>query len=41
MIVRQAVRAFCKRICLPQLIELGKNDDETFRAVTEIMFRAW
>ena len=41
MIVRQAVRAFCKRICRPQLIEIGKNDDETFQAVTEIMFRAW
>jgi len=41
MIVRQAVLAFCNRICLPQLIALGKNDDETFQAVTEIMFRAW
>jgi shikimate dehydrogenase len=41
MIVRQAVLAFCKRICLTQLIELGKNDGETLRAVTEVMFRAW
>ena len=41
MIVRQAVLAFCKRICLPLLIELDKNDDETFRAVTEVMFSAW
>lgn len=41
MIVRQAVRAFCQRICLRQLIELGKNDEATFQAVTEIMFRAW
>lgn len=41
MIVRQAVLAFCRRICRPMLIELGKNQDETFRAVTEIMFRAW
>jgi len=41
MIVRQAVLAFCKRICRPLLSELGKNHDEAFRAVTEIMFRAW
>ena len=41
MIVRQAVRAFCKRICLRQLIDLGKDDGETFQAVTEIMFHAW
>jgi shikimate dehydrogenase len=41
MIVCQAARAFCKRICLQELIALGKNDDETFRTVTEVMFRAW
>lgn len=41
MIVRQAVLAFCKRICLRQLIDLGKDDGETFQAVTEIMFHAW
>ncbi|HEX6801981.1 MAG TPA: shikimate dehydrogenase [Candidatus Binatia bacterium] len=39
MIVHQAVRAFCKRICLQELIALGKNDDETFYLVTEAMFR--
>ena len=41
MIVRQAVRAFCDRICLTALTALGKNDDETFRTVTEVMFNAW
>ena len=41
MIVRQAALAFCNRICLQQLIAMNKNDDETFRAVTEVMFRAW
>jgi len=41
MIVRQAVLAFCKHICQAQLIELGKNDDETFHKVAEVMFRAW
>ncbi len=41
MIVNQAVLAFCKHICRRQLIALGKNDEETFRKVTEVMFRAW
>jgi hypothetical protein len=41
MIVRQAVRAFCDRICLTALTALGKNDDKTFRTVTQIMFDAW
>jgi len=41
MIVHQAVRAFCKHVCLQQLIAIGKNDDETFHTVTEVMFRAW
>ena len=41
MIVRQAVRAFCDRICLTALTARGKNDDETFRTVTEVMFDAW
>jgi shikimate 5-dehydrogenase len=41
MIVRQAVLAFCKRICLARLTELGKDDDATFQAVTEVMFNAW
>lgn len=41
MIVRQAVLAFCKHICQAQLIELGKNNDETFHKVAEVMFRAW
>jgi shikimate dehydrogenase len=41
MIVRQAVRAFCDRICLTALTALGKNDDKTFSTVTQIMFDAW
>jgi shikimate 5-dehydrogenase len=41
MIVRQAALAFCKRICLAQLTELGKDNDATFQAVTEVMFNAW
>ncbi len=40
MIVRQAVRAF-RRICQPQLARLGKDIDETFAQVTEVMSRAW
>lgn len=40
MIVRQAVRAF-RRICQPQLAQLGKDNDKTFAKVAEIMFRAW
>ena len=41
MIVRQAVRAFCQRICQPQLTRLGKNNESTAAQVAEIMFRAW
>jgi len=41
MIVHQAVRAFCKHVCLHQLVPIAKNDDETFYTVTEVMFRAW
>jgi shikimate dehydrogenase len=41
MIVRQAVIAFCQRICQRQLAELGKDNAETFRQVAEIMYRAW
>ena len=41
MIVCQAVIAFCKRICQKQLAELGKDNAETFRQITEIMYRAW
>jgi len=41
MIVRQAVHAFCKRICLPRLIEFGKADDDTARVVAAVMFGAW
>ncbi len=41
MIVRQAVRAFCQRICQPQLAQLRKDNDENFAKVAETMFRAW
>jgi ribosomal protein L16 Arg81 hydroxylase len=41
MIVRQAVRAFCKHICLDQLTALNRNDDATFNLVTEVMFDSW
>lgn len=41
MIVRQAVLALCKHICLAQLIALGKNDPATFDLVTTVMFSAW
>jgi shikimate dehydrogenase len=41
MIVRQAVIAFCKRICQPQLAHLGKDNDATFSQVAEVMYRAW
>lgn len=40
MIVRQAVRAF-RLICQPQLAQLGKDNDQTFAKVAEIMFHAW
>ncbi len=41
MIVRQAVIAFCKRICQPQLAHLGKDNDATFSQVADVMYRAW
>ena len=41
MIVRQAARACCERICLTALTAVGKNDDEIFGTVTEAMFDAW
>jgi hypothetical protein len=41
MIVRQAVIAFCKRICQPQLAHLGRDNDATFSQVAEVMYRAW
>ncbi|WP_217551555.1 hypothetical protein, partial [Pantoea sp. GbtcB22] len=41
MIVRQAALAFCKHICLGKLKELGKDDDDTVRAIADIMFGAW
>jgi len=41
MIVRQAVLAFCERICLTRLSEMGKNNKQTFQEVTEVMFGAW
>jgi shikimate dehydrogenase len=41
MIVCQAVIAFCKRICQPQLAQLGKDNDATFSQVAEVMYRAW
>ena len=41
MIVRQAVLAFCKRVCLSQLSEMGKNNDQIFQEVAEVMFGAW
>jgi shikimate dehydrogenase len=41
MIVRQAALAFCKHICLSNLKELGKDDDDTVRAIADIMFGAW
>ena len=41
MIVRQAVIAFCKRICQPQLAQLGKDNDATAAEVAGVMFRAW
>ncbi len=41
MIVRQAVIAFCKRICQHQLTQLGKDNDATFNQVADVMYRAW
>jgi shikimate dehydrogenase len=41
MIVRQAVRSFCHHICRTRLIELDRNEEETFRLVTAVMFQAW
>ena len=41
MIVCQAVIAFCKRICHDQLVALGKDNNETFHQVRDIMYRAW
>jgi len=39
MIIRQAVLAFCKHVCRAKLEEFGKNHDQTFGTVTEVMFR--
>ena len=41
MIVCQAVIAFCKHICQTQLGQLGKDNDETFSQVADVMYRAW
>lgn len=41
MIIRQAVIAFCRRICQRQLAQLGKDNDETFAQVADVMYRAW
>ena len=41
MIIRQAVIAFCHRICQRQLAQLGKYDDATFAQVADVMYRAW
>ncbi|MGH7817888.1 MAG: shikimate dehydrogenase family protein, partial [Candidatus Binatia bacterium] len=41
MIVCQAVIAFCRRICQRQLAELTKDNEETFREIARVMYRAW
>jgi len=41
MIIRQAVIAFCQRICQRQLAQLGKANDATFAQVADVMYRAW
>jgi shikimate dehydrogenase len=41
MIVRQAVIAFCKHVCQPQLAQSGRDDDATFSQVADAMYRAW
>jgi len=41
MIVRQAVIAFCKHICQPLLVQMGKDNEATRSQVADVMYRAW
>lgn len=41
MIVCQAVIAFCRRICKQHLVQAGKDDTESYRAITEVMYAKW
>jgi shikimate dehydrogenase len=41
MVINQAVRAFCKRICQRQLVGLRANQENIFREIAEVMYRAW
>ena len=41
MILCQAVIAFCRHICKQHLIESGKDDMDTYRAVFEVMAANW
>ncbi len=41
MIVRQAVIAFCTRICRPQLAARGLDNQSVFHEIAEVMYRAW
>ena len=41
MIIRQAVIAFCKHICQPQLAQLDKDNEATRSQVADVMYRAW
>jgi shikimate 5-dehydrogenase len=41
MIVCQAVIAFCRRICKQHLIQTGKNNADSYRAIAEVMNAKW
>ena len=41
MIICQAVIAFCRRICQPQLQLLGRNNSEIQREVSAVMYSNW
>jgi shikimate dehydrogenase len=41
MILCQAVIAFCRHICRPHLIDSGKSEGDTYRAVFEVMAANW
>lgn len=41
MIINQAVLAFCRRICHPELRARGIDNPETTREILEVMYRAW
>jgi shikimate dehydrogenase len=41
MIINQAVIAFCRRICRPELQARGIDNPGTTREILEVMYRAW